>query len=157
MTFIIPSTIKKTQCDDRSFEIEVINSSQIEVCTGKYLLYFYNVNNNQKPLFGSYLTLSLSRKCCYSISLLKNYWSFFYWHHKKTTRTRKACMLGSKRPKQREGTTWLPQSSTYPKSKSDWTGLEHQTLPKTHKTHFMVFTNSPLWSCCIQRLETPKS
>lgn len=59
---------------------------------------------------------------------------------------RKACMLGSKRPNQKEGTTWLPQSSTYPKSESVavWTaGLLYQTqntLPKTHKSHFTIFT-----------------
>lgn len=46
MSFIILSTIKKTEPDDRSFETEIINSSQLEVFTGKYLLHFYNFNNN---------------------------------------------------------------------------------------------------------------
>ncbi len=58
MSFIILSTIQKTQPDDRSFETGVINSSQIEVFIGKYLLCFYNFNKNQKPLFGSCLTVS---------------------------------------------------------------------------------------------------
>ena len=135
MTFIILSTMKKTQRDDRSPETEVINRSQVGVFTGKYLLYFYYFNKNQKPRFGSCWTPALLTKCCYSISLLKKLLvPFFFIDITKTTHTVsggragvKACMLGSKRENQREGTTWLPQSSTYPKSGSVWTGLLHQT------------------------------
>lgn len=46
---------------------------------------------------------------------------------------REACKLGSKTPKQREGTTWFPQSSTYPKSEQCKSGLEHRT-----KKHYRI-------------------
>lgn len=69
--------MRKTQPDDRSFETEIINSSQFKVFTGKYLLYFYYFNNNQKRFFISCLTLSLPTKYCYSNSLKKTNWSLF--------------------------------------------------------------------------------
>lgn len=85
----------------------------------------------------------------------KNIGSFSLTSHKPPVQRRaswrKACMLGSKRPNQREGTTRLPQSSTYLRSESVWTRLGApgpKKLPKTHKSHFIVVTTSWTWSHC---------
>lgn len=168
MPFIILSTIQKTQPDDRSFETGVINSSQIEVFTGKYLLYFYNFNNNQKPLSGSCLTLSLPTKCCYSISLLKNYWSFFIditknhpysggragerracWDQRGQTRERgphsshKAALIQNLNQSQ-SGLDW----STRPKN---ITQNSQKSFYSIHKLLNMISLQSETW------IKTPKS
>lgn len=134
----------------QKIETEVINSSQVGVFTGKYLVCF---NSKAKKLFlvsccstdWTLLLLFLVKKkkllVAFSLTSQK---PPIQWKES----CRKACMVGSKRPNQRERTTWLPQRSTYPKSESVavWAAA---LGPKTWtKIHFIGFTNPLMWSHC---------
>ncbi len=158
---IILSTMKKTLPDDRSCETEVINSSQIRVFTGKYLLRFYSFNNTKNlslvPIWlrvypPNVATLFPCKKLLVAFSLTSRK-PPVQWRE----RWRKACMLGSKGAKPKRGDHMAPTkqhlSKIWISHSLDWSTKNPKTLPKTHKSHFIVFTNSWMWSHYSRRHE----